>query len=82
MAIENNLSITGSNVLPELANMFARKVSNLILANKTIATIKQKENAFLANQNLNNIANNNRKDNIKNNQNTGLEKEKPKFSNL
>lgn len=61
-----------SNVPPDLPTMSAIKLSTFVVANKTMAIIKQKEKDFLAAQNLNNIKN---KIN-RNIQNNGLRKEK------
>lgn len=54
------------------AVIFIVKPCSLVVANNTTAIIRQKENDFLAPQNLDNIENTT----IRNPQNNGLEKEK------
>ena len=73
--MDNILIKVGSNISPDSTNKFLVKFSNLLVAIKTMAKIKQKENDFFATQNFNNTKNTN----DKNTQNNGLRKEKWKF---
>jgi len=70
--------IAGSNVPPDLLTISAIRLSAFVVANKTMAIIKQKEKDFLTAQDLNNIKNNTNR----NIQNNGLRKEKLKFFRL
>lgn len=78
MRMDNALIPIGSKLSLDLAKIPAIKSSNLLVANKIMATIKQKENDFLGYQNFNNIKNRS----SKNIQNNGLRKEKRNWLKL
>jgi len=69
---DNALIIVGSKLSPDLKKRFFIRFSNLVVANKIMAIIKQKENDFLVYHSLANIKNSTNK----NIQNNGLRKSK------